>query len=83
MVADGPRYTRRTSDHVLIAFHQACDQRDFEVAELLLKVLESVFSQGRLPPAGADRRVKEAVVAAYERLWQLRNADPVNPRIGP
>jgi len=28
-----PRYTRRLSDKILIAFHQACDQSDFEVAE--------------------------------------------------
>jgi hypothetical protein len=31
-----PRYTRRLSDKVLIAFHHACDQSDFEVAEQLL-----------------------------------------------
>jgi hypothetical protein len=34
------RYTRRLSDKILIAFHQACDQGDFEVAERLLTVLE-------------------------------------------
>jgi hypothetical protein len=79
MAADGQRYNRnrRTSDHILIAFHHACDQRDFEVAEQLLIVLESVCSPRRLPPDGGDRRVKETLVAAYERLWQLRHPDPI------
>ena len=31
-----PRYSRRLSDKILIAFHHACDQSDFEVAEQLL-----------------------------------------------
>jgi hypothetical protein len=66
-----PRYTRRLSDKILIAFHQACDQADFEVAEPLLKVLETVFSTPR--PPGRERREKETLVAAHERLWQLRH----------
>ena len=44
-----PRYTRRLSDHILVAFHLACDQGSFEVAEQLLKVLETVISYPRLP----------------------------------
>ena len=35
-----PRYSRRLSDKILIAFHHACDQGDFEVAEQLLHILE-------------------------------------------
>ena len=34
-----PRYTRRLSDKILIAFHHACDQADFEVAEQLASML--------------------------------------------
>jgi hypothetical protein len=75
-----PRYKRRLSDKILIAFHFACDQRDFEVAERLLNILETMTAARRLPRAqrGSERRrVQEAVVAAHERLWQLRRPDPV------
>ena len=39
-----PRYSRRLSDKVLIAFHHACDQGDFEVADQLLQVLEMMLT---------------------------------------
>ena len=32
-----PRYSRRLSDKIFLAFHHACDQRDYEIAERLLK----------------------------------------------
>ena len=70
-----PRYTRRLSDHILVAFHNACDQGDFEVAELLLKVLEMMIAAPRLPHGGSDRRERGTLVAAYERLWLLRHPD--------
>jgi hypothetical protein len=73
--ARAPRPRRRISDHTLIAFHQACDQRDLEVAERLLAVLEMVISAQRYQPAAPERRHKESLVAAYERLWQLRHPD--------
>ena len=76
MTATAPRYTRRLSDKILIAFHQACDQADFEVAERLLKVLESMIAAQRRARAlrGSERRRDEdTLVAAYERLWQLRH----------
>ena len=47
--ASPARYTRRLSDHVLIAFHHACDQGDIEVARRLLDVLEFMV---RRPPRG-------------------------------
>ena len=77
MAAGEPRRTRRTSDHILIAFHHACDQKEFELAGQLLTVLELVLSPRGLPLGAADRRVQETLVAAYERLWQLRHPDPV------
>jgi hypothetical protein len=45
-----PRHTRRLSDKILIAFHLACDQADFEVAERLLKVVEKVLSVPKETP---------------------------------
>jgi hypothetical protein len=71
----GPRYTRRLSDKILIAFHHACDDRDIEVAGPLLGVLEFMITRAPVLPAGRDRRSKESLVAAYERLWALRHPE--------
>jgi len=68
-----PRYTRRLSDKILIAFHHACDQADFEVAESLLQVLEMMVTRRPLTPDGTRRRSMESLVAAHERLWHLRH----------
>ena len=68
-----PRYTRRLSDKILIAFHHACDQADFEVAEQLLGVLELMLTRRPMAPDGTRRRSMESLVAAYERLWYLRH----------
>ena len=73
MTATAPRHTRRLSDKILIAFHLACDQADFEVAERLLKVVEKVLSVPKETPIDRERREQETLVAAYERLWQLRH----------
>jgi hypothetical protein len=70
--ADGaPRYSRRLSDKILIAFHQACDQGDFEVAKQLIQLLEMMLT--RRPPDGNRRRNTETLVAAHERLWYLNH----------
>jgi hypothetical protein len=74
-----PRYSRRLSDKILIAFHHACDQADFEVAEQLLHVLEMMLTRRPLTPDGTRRRNMESLVAAHERLWHLRhpNLEPI------
>jgi hypothetical protein len=69
------RYTRRLSDKILIAFHHACDQNDFEVAEQLLQVLEMMVTRRPLTPDGTRRRNMESLVAAHERLWHLRHPE--------
>ncbi len=69
------RYTRRLSDKVLVAFHHACDQGDFEVAEHLLHVLEMMLTRRPLTPDGTRRRNMESLVAAHERLWHLRHPE--------
>ena len=69
------RYTRRLSDKVLVAFHHACDQGDFEVAENLLHVLEMMLTRRPLTPDGTRRRNMESLVAAHERLWHLRHPE--------
>lgn len=70
-----PRHTRRLSDKVLIAFHQACDQSDFEVAEELLRILEKMLSRRTAVPDQNRRKNMESLVAAHERLWLLRHPE--------
>lgn len=70
-----PRHTRRLSDKILIAFHHACDQSDFEVANDLLVILEKMLKR---PSSGSDsnrRKSIESLVAAHERLWLLRHPE--------
>jgi len=71
----GMRHTRRLSDKVLVAFHQACDADDLDVAEHLLRVLEMMTMRRPLPGDGNRRRNMESLVAAHERLWHLRHPE--------
>ncbi len=68
-----PRYSRRLSDKILIAFHQACDQADFDIAESLLHLLEVMLRRRPLVVDTNRRRTMESLVAAHERLWYLRH----------
>jgi hypothetical protein len=70
-----PRRRRRLSDHVMIAFHFACDHGDLEAAKQLIAILEHMLR--RPPPAGhPERRINsQPLVAAHERLWSLRHPE--------
>jgi hypothetical protein len=70
-----PRHTRRLSDKILIAFHHACDQGDYEVAEDLLRILEMMLTRRPVSPDVNRRKNMESLVAAHERLWLLRHPD--------
>jgi len=72
-----PRHTRRLSDKILVAFHHACDVSDFEVAEDLLRILERMLTRRPLPDGTNRRRNMDSLVAAHERLWQLRHPEEV------
>ena len=69
----GSRPTRRLSDKILVAFHQACDTTELDVAEQLLRVLEFMMNRRPTYGDGNRRRNMESLVAAYERLWHLRH----------
>ena len=69
----GPRPTRRLSDKILVAFHQACDTAELDVADQLLRVLEFMTNRKPTYGDGNRRRNMESLVAAYERLWHLRH----------
>lgn len=73
-----PRHTRRLSDKILIAFHQACDQSDFEIAEELLRILETMVTRRPTVPDNNRRKNMETLVAAHERLWLLRHPESGN-----
>jgi hypothetical protein len=63
------------SDTILIAFHLACDQREIEIAANLLDVLEFMINRAATLPTGTEHRAKESLVAAHERLWQIRSPE--------
>ena len=69
------RKHRRLSDHIVIAFHFACDQGDIEVAGRLLGILERMVL--RPPPMGRTERRSDiqSLVAAHERIWTLRQPE--------
>lgn len=73
-----PRHTRRLSDKILVAFHHACDVSDFGVAEDLLRILERMLTRRPLPDGANRRRNMDSLVAAHERLWQLRHPEEVD-----
>jgi hypothetical protein len=72
-----PIYTRRLSDKILLAFHQACDLDDLETARMLLECCEVALRNARQPMRDRRRGV-ETLCAAHERLWLLRNKDLVS-----
>jgi hypothetical protein len=75
MTDTAPRYTRRLSDKILIAFHQACDQADFEVAGRLLNVLETMTAALRLSraPRGGERFSTES----GDAMSVMQASDPI------
>ncbi|WP_338662466.1 hypothetical protein VQH23_20205 [Pararoseomonas sp. SCSIO 73927] len=70
-----PRHTRRLTDKILIAFHHACDQGDYEVAEEMLRILEMMIRRRTVSPDANRRKNMESLVAAHERLWLLRHPE--------
>ena len=73
------REKRRLSDKILTAFHQACDQEDIVVAWELLQLLDAMAMQWSGDVGGQQRRRRDNLVAAHERLWVLRH--PKGPAI--
>ncbi len=69
------RQGRRLSDKILVAFHHACDAQDLDVAEQLLKTLETMLTRRGVPIEQNRRKALENLVAAHERLWHLRHRE--------
>jgi hypothetical protein len=73
-----PQSDRRLSDRILTAFHHAREQKDFEVAEQLLRIFEVMLTRRPDPPVPNRRRQqnRESLVAALEWLWSERQRHP-------
>ena len=69
------RYTRRLEDKLLVAFHHACDVADLEVGRHVLQILEMMLSRKSAQPDPNRRRNMEGLIAAHERLWNLRHRE--------
>lgn len=65
-------HTRRLAGKVLVAFHQACDAADLEIAGRLLKILEIMLTQRAPHPQENRQRSIAGLVAGHDRLWHLR-----------
>jgi hypothetical protein len=62
---------RRLADKLLVAFNQACDQRELDAAELIVKALELVLTKD-LGETLDRRQSLGPVVEAYGRLKELQ-----------
>jgi hypothetical protein len=63
--------TNQLLDWILVAFNQACDQNDLDIASRLLKLLE-LLAERRAPDHAGDRsRYVETISGAYVRLAQI------------
>jgi hypothetical protein len=65
---------RRLSDKILLAFDQACEKREIDVAELLVRALELTLTRAGGKDSVEKREELGAVLDAYERLQKLRAA---------
>jgi hypothetical protein len=66
-------YNRRLSDKVLIAFDQACDLGDYDGANDLLMIAETILLQRQAHPDLDRRKSVESIVGRQERLWHLKH----------
>jgi hypothetical protein len=62
---------RRLSDKIRVAFHTACNDEAFEIAERLLNQLDELTRCPPVLPSGVDRRQPESLAALNERLANL------------
>lgn len=75
---------RRLTDKILIAFHQACEQQDAQVAKQLLSVLDFMWERDQDAPWGRRGNVN-FLVPARERYQHLvyvtttRQPEPAEP----
>src|ERR1700761_6003406 len=64
-------WTRRLSDKLRLAFHAACNEAEFAIAEQLLNQLCKHTRSPSVLPTGLDRRKPEDLSGVCERLANL------------
>ena len=62
---------RRFLDQVCVTFHEACDNGQVEIAEILLRQMDQIIQEPLRLPTGFDRRQLERLTAPAERLMNL------------
>jgi hypothetical protein len=67
-----PTPDRRLSDKILSAFEQACQRRELDVAELLVKALELTLTRTGGKGNVDKRQELGPVIEAYATLQRLR-----------
>jgi len=72
----GRRNRRAVTDEIMIAFHYACDLKDFDVAKRLLITFETALNAQAQSPGPRRQRLLDILVAAHERLWTLKHSEP-------
>ncbi len=70
-----PRRPRRVVEDVLLAFHQACDLQDRDVAWGLIIAAENAMRFDTTAKAAERVRMATSLVSAHERLWRLFHKD--------
>ena len=68
-------FGRRLSDKVLVAFHQACEQHDVDVACGLMAVLEHMWLRDLDAPWGRRRNVNWLLPARERLLHEIARAE--------
>ncbi len=79
--AEALKYGRRLSDRILIAFHQACDNRDVHTAGDLLDTLGRLIARPVLIERHDRRKIAETQADANYRLWDLKRQQSSAPSI--
>jgi hypothetical protein len=69
----GGTKTKSLSDHVIIAFHRACDHSDLGLAKGLLDIVDSMQGWAPVYDEPRSQHDMEILVGAHQRLWNLRN----------
>ena len=68
------RRKRGLTDEIFVAFHQACDERDNDIALALVRVLDFMAARTPILSNGEVPRMQQSVVAANQRLWEIRHS---------
>jgi hypothetical protein len=71
-----PASGRRLSDKILAAFDQACERKELDVAELLVKALETTLTRIGGKGSVDQRQELGPVIEAYAKLQRLRGLAP-------